>query len=179
MRASTGRSCPFSSADRVLTITLLLGGLAPVLSGVGAMFFGDQYIWLMGNGVRGMFTDNTYHLLITWLNLQGGDAFVAGISRIIVALAGAYGLKRWFAAVGIFHSCFELWLLPTKALPWCHLTGQCRPIFVAEVWAFIALHVVLVAGFSYGLVRGYRDRRRSNATDQSADFGTSVSGGHE
>ncbi|WP_231512948.1 hypothetical protein [Haloferax mediterranei] len=168
------------SANRVLTITLIIGGIAPVLSGILAMFFGDQYIYLMGSDIQGMFTDHTYPFLLSWVNLQGGDAFVAGISRVIVALIGAYSVKRVFAAVGIFHSLFEMWLLPTQALSWCHLTGQCRPLFVVEIWAFVALHVVLIVGFSYGLYQGRRERkRRSGASVQPGTDGHSMTGGHE
>lgn len=142
--------------ERVLTAALLVGGVAPVLSGVAAAFFGNAYVHLVGPDVPGMFSAEAYDMLLLWVNLQGGDAFVAGASRVVVALLGALALKRAFAAIGVLHSGYELWLLPSRGLTWCDATGACRPLAVWELRLFVALHVALVLGFGYGLVRTRR-----------------------
>ncbi|WP_241432312.1 hypothetical protein [Halogeometricum borinquense] len=142
--------------EQVLNTALLLGGIAPVLSGLAAMFLGDAYVHLIGPHVPELFSKEAYEMLLLWVNLQGGDALVAGLSRIVVALLGTLILKQLFAAIGIFHSVYELWLLPTRALPWCDAAGACRNLAVVEIQLFVVLHVVLVLSFGYGLVRTYQ-----------------------
>lgn len=146
---------------KVLFWTLLLGGVPPMASGVAAMFFHDAYFNFVGAGVPSLFAGPTYGLTHIVLNLQGGDAFVAGSARVIVAFVGSLGVMRLFAGIGLLHSLFEIWLLSQRLLPWCVATPSagCRDIFVAEVWGFIGLHLVLVAGFSIGLMLSGRKRR--------------------
>ena len=100
-------------------------------------------------------------MLAVVLRLQGGDAFVAGAARVSVAVWGGLRLKRWLAGIGIAHSGFELWLLPTKLLGWCrdHPEAGCGAGFHAVVFGFLALHAVLIAGFAVGLTAWSPSRR--------------------
>ncbi len=140
------------SGERILSVMLVLGGLPPILSGVLAMFFGQAYFDFIGSGVAKSLGEGFGFALVVG-NLQGGDAFVAGSSRVLVAFLGNLQLKRFFAVIGIFHSSFELWLLPTKLIPWCQNTvsAQCHQYFFLELYFFLALHGLLVLGFAAGL----------------------------
>jgi hypothetical protein len=156
-------------ASRILSVTLILGGVPPMLSGLMAMFLGDHYLAAIGAGIPELFGNGRYGLLEVVGNLQGGDAFVAGFERVVAAAYGRIRIKQLFALVGIFHSSFELWLLPTKLLPWCTSTpaARCSAFIHVEVWLFLALHVVLVLGFSYGLWASVA-RADESASSQSA-----------
>ena len=137
---------------RILKGTLLLGGVPPLLSGLFAMFFADSYLGFIDEGVASLFDSRAYPLVLVIGSLQGGDAFVAGASRIFVAYWGNVRLMIAFAVVGVLHSAFELWLLPTQLLSWCQTEHLCSDAFRAEVWAFVGLHAVLIAGFAAGTV---------------------------
>lgn len=156
-----------SSASRILSVFLILGGLPPMLSGIIAMTSAGTYLGFLGNGVPSMYSADQIGLLeITW-NLQGGDAFVAGSARVAAALIGSDAIKCVLAAIGIGHSLFELWLLPAKLIVWCHDTPgvQSGRVFDIGVGFFIVLHVLLVLGFTRGLILKYRES--SQATRRS------------
>ncbi len=137
---------------------LWLGGVPPLISGVIAVALPQLY----GNAVSarmGEFLAPAQWALLTFvLSLQGGDAAVGGLARIFVAIWGDLRLKQWMGAVAILHSGFELWLLPGRFLAWCMRPDApgCRPFIVTEVWAFMALHVVLVVAFATLLLWSWR-----------------------
>ncbi|MCA9800454.1 MAG: hypothetical protein KC777_00630 [Cyanobacteria bacterium HKST-UBA02] len=154
---------PGINASRILSIFLILGGIPPMLSGLIAMISAGTYLGFLGSGVSSMYSPDQVGLLeITW-NLQGGDAFVAGSARVAVALIGSDAIKCVLAAIGIGHSLFELWLLPSKLITWCHDTPgvQSGSVFDIGVWFFIVLHVLLVLGFTWGLILKYRESSQS------------------
>ena len=135
---------------KILKYSLLLGGIPPLLSGAIAMFFPDIYLNFIGPKVMDLLEGPAYGLVFVIGSLQGGDALVAGISRIIVAYSNAPKIMAGFAVVGIFHSLFELWLLPVKLLPWCDEYKYCSQGFQSEVWGFLGLHLLLIVGFMIG-----------------------------
>ena len=152
----------FFSADRLLTVFLVLGGVPPMLFGFFAMFFGEAYFHFIGSGVA-QSLGHGQGFAIFLGNLQGGDAFVAGSCRLAAAFLGSLNLKRIFAAIGIFHSGFELWLLPTKLLTWCKTTpaAACSDLFYVELYFFLGLHGLLVLGFATGIVLSFRSTATS------------------
>lgn len=136
----------------ILTLWLLLGGVPPVLSGLIAALAPKLYVEFAG--ATDMFEPRGYAAILFVLSLQGGDAFGAGAMCIIGAVYGNLTVKKLFAAVGIAHSCFELWLLPTSYMHWSanHPDAQFSTISLAELWFFFAGHALLVIGFTYGLL---------------------------
>lgn len=150
-----------SIGTKILKFTLLLGGIPPMLSGLFAMFGTDLYIKLMNPAIQSLFSTEGYSLLLGVWGLQGGDAFVGGISRVFVAWKGEIRLMQLFALVGIFHSGYELYLLPAKFLSLSFETTGAAPsqIFYTEIWAFIALHIILVIGFVAGFLLTLRDSK--------------------
>lgn len=145
--------------NRLLTILLLIGGIPPVISGLAGMFAGMQYLDLIGENVLGLFSPTAEALLLFITNLWGGDAFVAGISRVIVAFLGNMRIKLWFGAVAIFHSIYSLWLLPARFLGWCVAPETtCNSISYLGAAFFLLLHVALVIGFSVSLYAALRRR---------------------
>ena len=52
------------------------------------MFFADSYLGSIDEGVANLFDSRAYPLVLVIGSLQGGDAFVAGASRIFVAYWG-------------------------------------------------------------------------------------------
>lgn len=144
--------------SRGLSVFLWLGGVPPLISGVTAMALPHQYGGAVSARMGDFLTPAQLALLTFTLSLQGGDAAVAGLARIFVATWGNLRLKQWMGAVAILHSSFELWLLPSRFLTWCLRPDvpACRPFVVTEVWAFMALHVVLVAGFAVLLLWSWR-----------------------
>jgi hypothetical protein len=141
-----------------LSVFLWLGGVPPLLSGVTAMALPAQYAGAVSARMGEFLAPAQMALLTFTLSLQGGDAAVAGLARIFVAIWGDLKLKQWMGAVAILHSSFELWLLPSRFLTWCLRPDvpACRPFVVTEVWAFIALHLALVGGFAVLLLRSRR-----------------------
>ena len=133
-----------------------------MLSGFFAMFFGEAYFHFIGSGVAQSLGHGKGFAIFLG-NLQGGDAFVAGSCRLAAAFLGSLNLKRVFAAVGIFHSGFELWLLPTKLMTWCKATpsAACSKAFTIELTFFLALHALLVLGFAAGLLLSFRQTEAS------------------
>lgn len=138
---------------KILFYALLLGGVPPMLSGLFAVLQHDIYLSFIGNGVPGLIEGPGYGLTTVIANLQGGDAFVGGSARVLVAFLGGVLLMRLVAAIGIVHSLFEIWLLTQRLLPWCDATpsAQCGELFRVEIWGFILLHGVLVVGFTVGI----------------------------
>lgn len=146
------------TGKKILFWSLILGGIPPMASGIVAVFFQDFYFQFVGAGVPDMFAGDTYGLTAVILNLQGGDAFVAGSSRVLIAFLGGLMLMRTVAFIGIFHSIYEIWLLSQRLIPWCGdtLSAQCGNLFYAELWGFIALHIILVFGFCYGIIKSLK-----------------------
>jgi hypothetical protein len=141
---------------RLLKTFLLVGGFPPILSGLEAGLAPEAYLNGMGPALDALFGEETYPLLVFMLQLQGGDAFVAGAGRVLVALMGRLRLMRWMAGVGILHSGFEIWLLPQRLLGWSHdLPGaEFSTLLDTLVWSFVALHILLVLGYSTALAWG-------------------------
>ncbi|MES1943464.1 hypothetical protein PC39_05100 [Salinisphaera sp. PC39] len=144
--------------DRILTALLLLGGVPPLISGLLAS---AAPLWYLGlTGVTEVVGPAARDAMAFLWHLQGGDAAVAGAARVAVALLGGLLLKRLMVAMIVVHSGYEIWLLPSHAFPWCAAhEGVCTPLYVAELWAFLALHLVLVAGGLWALARGYAVNR--------------------
>lgn len=144
--------------SRWFSVFLWLGGVPPLLSGVVAIALPHEYGSAVSARMGDFLAPAQLALLAFTLSLQGGDAAVAGLARIFVAIWGNLRLKQWMGAVAILHSSFELWLLPSRFLIWCTRPDApgCRPFIVTEVWAFMALHVVLVAGFAVLLLWSWR-----------------------
>lgn len=156
--------------SRWLSTLLLIGGVPPMLSGIVAVFFPEFYISAIGDGIVPLFGDQRMPLLLFTLGLQGGDAFVAGSSRVAVALYGNLKLKRIVATIAIIHSAYELWLLPARLLSWCDNTveAQCNTLLKVEVWAFMAVHLSLVIGCSFVLACSWRNRTDSSSENPAA-----------
>lgn len=144
-----------------LSALLWLGGLPPLVSGLVAVLAPGIYLRLTLD--VGRFDSTAYSLLLFLLRLQGGDAFVAGAARIAVAACGDLRLKKLLAVPAIAHSAFELWLLPSRLLAWCnsHPEAGCSEMLVAEVWLFMALHAVLVCGFTVVLLADWAQRGKA------------------
>jgi hypothetical protein len=140
------------------SVFLWLGGVPPLISGATAMALPHLYAGAVSARMSEFLAPAQFAALTFTLSLQGGDAAVAGLARLFVALWGNLRLKQWMGAVAIFHSSFELWLLPSRFLAWCLRPDGpgCRPFVVTEVWAFMALHVVLVVGFAGLLLWSWR-----------------------
>jgi len=102
----------------MLNLFLWLGGLPPVISGICIVLNSELYTGIIATNIVSL-CGNAWPYVSLWLQLQGGDAFVGGMGRIIVAQVGNLRTKKLVAFVGIFHSLFEIWLLPTKSLPSC------------------------------------------------------------
>jgi hypothetical protein len=141
--------------SRWFSIFLWLGGVPPVISGAVAITLPHLYANAVSERMGEFLAPPQLALLTFTISLQGGDAAVGGLARIFVAIWGNLRLKQWMGAVAILHSSFELWLLPDRFLAWCARpeAPPCRPFIVTEVWAFMALHVVLVVGFATLLLR--------------------------
>jgi hypothetical protein len=138
--------------DRHLSILLWLGGVPPIISGVLASTVPDWYLKM--TGVTEILSPAGKQALAFLFHLQGGDAWVGGSARIAVAVLGSLALKRILAILMIVHSSYELWLLPTHAFSWCaDHPGVCTPDYISELWLFILLHAVLVAGSVWVLAR--------------------------
>ena len=92
-----------------------------------------------------------------WQRLQGGDAFVAGTSRIFAAYYGHVDIMRAMAWVGIFHSLFEIWLLPRGIKQVQAIDGQLglNKVGTVALWGFVLLHVGLVLLFSLGIAQSH------------------------
>ena len=146
---------------RLLRLTLVLGGLPPLISGLAAAFAADAYLRTLGSGLPDMFPREAYPFVLFLTNLQGGDAFVAGFSRLVAAFLGTPRLLQLFALAGIAHSGYELWLLPRRLLAWAEQAPPeaVSPVLYTEVWAFLGLHAVLILGFTLGLVQSLRRHR--------------------
>lgn len=140
---------------KILFYALLLGGFPPMISGLFAVFLHDIYLNFIGTGVLAILDGPAYGLSTVIANLQGGDAFVAGSARVAVAFLGGLTLMRVVAGIGIIHSLFEIWLLSQKLLPWCDATpsAMCSELFHIEIWSFLLLHLILVFGFGFGIIR--------------------------
>lgn len=131
--------------SRNLSILLWLGGVPPVVSGILASVAPGLYLELAGISDALSVAGNQAIAFI--FHLQGGDAWVAGLGRITIALFGSLLLKRITISIAIVHSLYEIWLLPVRGLGWCEENaGVCSSLFVSELWAFVGLHVVLVVG---------------------------------
>ncbi|MCA8999748.1 MAG: hypothetical protein KDA80_22320 [Planctomycetaceae bacterium] len=142
-----------TDSSSVLSLFLWIGGIPPILSGITAALFPDVYLQFTG---AEQFLDPHGHATAVFLlSLQGGDAFVAGTARIIGAIWGNLSVKRFLAATGIVHSGFEIWLLLSTLMDW--QTRFPREPFdsalLVEIWFFVALHGLLVMGFTYGLIQ--------------------------
>lgn len=151
------------NGEKILKVTLLVGGIPPALSGFFAMFFPDLYFDFIGPLVGEAVQGKVYGLIFVIGSLQGGDAFVAGMSRIFVSYSKHSRLMVAFGFVGIFHSIFELWLLPQKLITWCEEEGLCSQVFQYEVWGFVFLHVLLLLGFSIGCWQTLKNCKRATA----------------
>lgn len=110
--------------ERALTFGLVLGGIAPCLSGVLAASSPGTYVDSLGHTIPFIFTTDAYRFFKFWMRLQGGDAFVAGAARVAGALVGSTEMKRLLAVVGVLHSAFEIVLIPSDLLQWCSSTGK-------------------------------------------------------
>ena len=131
-----------------------------MVSGLLAMFAADTYLWMIGSRIHSLYHGALFGLLRGTWNLQGGDAFVAGSARGAVALLGSTRLKQIMAVIGLGHSAYELWILPTVFIAWCNDTpaAHCGVIFRVGVAFFMGLHVLLVTGFVLGLALTSTDR---------------------
>ena len=131
--------------EKYLSWLLWLGGLPPVMSGLLASIVPAWYLGLTGV-TDTMSPAGQQALAFVW-HLQGGDAWVAGSARIAVAMFGTLVLKRILVFIMLLHSSYELWLIPTHAFPWCaDQSPACTSLYLGELWAFMGLHLVLVAG---------------------------------
>ena len=145
------------AGQRLLRLTLILGGLPPLLSGLAAALAPETFVQTLGGGAPAAFSEASFTFVVFLANLQGGDAFIAGFSRIAVAFLGGVGLLRLFAVAGIAHSLFELWRLPGRLLDWAaHAPAEAvSPLLHTEVWAFMSFHTVLAIGFALGLIQSF------------------------
>lgn len=149
-------------SSKILSITLFIGGIFPFISGLFAMFGTDFYVRFLSNGIPNIFNKESYSLFLIVWGLQGGDAFVAGISRIFVSFSKSINLKLLFSFIGIFHSIYELILLNSKLLEWMNKINQINisNIFYIEVWMFIVLHIILIIGFTMGILFYFKERKK-------------------
>lgn len=154
---------PREQESRWLSVMLWLGGVPPVLSGLLAATVPGWYLALTGVP-DALAPAGSQAAAFLW-HLQGGDAFIAGTARIAVAALGTLALKRILGALMILHSAYELWLIPTHAFTWCERNaGVCTELYRLELWAFLALHVVLVVGAVAVLGRGLAGSREPVCT---------------
>ncbi len=146
--------------SRWFSVFLWLGGVPPLISGTIAMALPRLYGHAVSARMDEFLAPAQFALLTFTISLQGGDAAVGALARIFVAIWGDLRLKQWMGAAAILHSSFELWLLPSRFLAWCTRPDApaCRPFIVTEVWAFMALHVVLAVGFAVLLLWSWRRR---------------------
>ncbi|MFC4257715.1 hypothetical protein ACFOZ5_01580 [Marinobacter lacisalsi] len=159
MMVSPNRSNNPQKRHKQLSALLWLGGLPPVVSGVLASAAPDWYLGL--TGVTDVISPAGDQALAFLWHLQGGDAWVAGSARIAVALLGSLMLKRTMVFIMLMHSSYELWLLPTHAFSWCsNQESVCTTLYLVELWAFLSLHTVLIAGSVFVLTMPQRPNER-------------------
>lgn len=155
------------SQSSILTLWLVLGGVPPVISGIVAGLTPNAYIEFAG--AESVF--EPMGRVAAWfiISLQGGDAFGAGAMRLVGAVYGNLKVKKLFAAIGIVHCCFELWLLSSSYLHWekNYPEYDFSALGMLEFWFFFLGHILLLLGFSYGLlVKDAQAEKQNDSSDE-------------